>query len=349
MTSGPQSTGGPPARLRIATEEAFSIPEVARALRDVAKGTSASLDVRLIHAFYGAGGSPMLDRLLDIGEGRLADMDANGVTMQLLSLTSPGVQMFDADTATELAALANDRLAEAIRRQPSRLAGLASFAPQSPRRAAVEMDRAINELGLNGFIVNSHTFNEYLDEPKYWPILEAAEGLGGCLYIHPRGPSDGMAAPLRDYGMEFGIWGFGVETGTHAVRLILSGAFDRFPGLRICLGHMGEGVHFWLWRMDHVHGIFQNQGRVPQLELTPSEYFQRNIVITTSGQESHAALAFSIATLGVENVLWAIDYPYERSAPAVAFMDSAPVSESDREKLYHENAERVFHITGTHR
>lgn len=344
MTLSSQPASDPAPVRRIATEEAFSIPEVAKALGDVAKGTSASLDIRLIHAFYGPNGSPMLQRLLDVGEGRLADMDANGVTMHLLSLTSPGVQMFDADTATELAAIANDRLAEAMARHPSRFAGLASFAPQSPRRAVAEMERAINELGLNGFIVNSHTFNEYLDDPKYWPILEAAEALGGCIYIHPRGPSDGMAAPFRDYGMEFGIWGFGIETGTHAVRLILSGVFDRFPRLRICLGHMGEGIHFWLWRMDHVHGVFQAQGRVPRLELTPSEYFRRNVVITTSGQESHAALAFSIATLGVENVLWAIDYPYERSAPAVAFMDSAPVSEVDRKKLYYENAERVFNI-----
>ncbi|MBO0693478.1 MAG: amidohydrolase family protein, partial [Acidimicrobiaceae bacterium] len=224
MTSA-QSAGAPGPARRVATEEAFSIPEVARALGEVAKGTSTSLDVRLIHAFYGPGGSPMLERLLDIGEGRLSDMDANGVAMHLLSLTSPGVQMFDADTATELAALANDRLAEAISRHPSRFAGLASFAPQSPKRAVAEMERAINQLGLNGFIVNSHTFNEYLDEPKYWPILEAAEALGGCIYIHPRGPSDGMAAPFRDYGMEFGIWGFGIETGTHAVRLILSGVF----------------------------------------------------------------------------------------------------------------------------
>jgi 2,3-dihydroxybenzoate decarboxylase/5-carboxyvanillate decarboxylase len=126
-------------------------------------------------------------------------MDEFGVDMHLLSLTEPGVQMFDADTATELATLANDRLAETIARHPTRFAGLASFAPQSPKRAAKEMERAIGQLKLNGFVVNSHTNSEYLDDPKYWPILEAAEALDSCLYIHPRGPSDGMATPFRDY------------------------------------------------------------------------------------------------------------------------------------------------------
>jgi 5-carboxyvanillate decarboxylase len=143
-------------------------------------------------------------------------MDETGVDMHLLSLTAPGVQMFDADTATDLASLANDRLAEVIARHPTRFAGLASFAPHSPIRAAKEMERAIRELKLNGFVVNSHTNGEYLDDPKYWPVLEAAEALDACIYIHPRGPSDGMAAPFRDYGMWAALWGYGVEVGTHA-------------------------------------------------------------------------------------------------------------------------------------
>jgi len=333
---------------RIATEEAFSIPEVAAGLRDVARSPTNSLDMILVERIYDAKADDvqarLLPRLLDLEKERLRDMDDNGVAVHLLSLTAPGVQMFDADTATDLAALANDRLAEVIKRHPTRFAGLASFAPQSPKRAAKEMERAIKTLKLNGFVVNSHTNSEYFDDSKFWPALEAAEALDACIYIHPRAPSDGLAAPFRHYGLDSAQWGYGIETSTQAVRMIVSGVFDRFPKLKICLGHMGEAVHFWLWRLDYMNKNAQNRGAAPKLKLKPSEYFKRNFVITTSGQESHLALDFSIKALGVENVLWAIDYPYQPSAPAVAFMDSAPISDKDKELVYHGNAERVFHI-----
>ena len=331
---------------RIATEEAFVIPEVAAAHKVIAEAPGTSLDIPLLRAIYASppGRSVFLDRLLDLDELRIADMDANGVDVELLSLTAPGVQMFDADTATALAALANDRLAEAIARHPGRYAGLASFAPQSPRRAAEEMRRAIEDLGLHGFVVNSHTNDEYLDHPKYWPVLEAAEALGACIYIHPRGASAGLADPLRDYGLWAAMWGYGVETSTHAVRLIASGVLDRFPRLQLCLGHMGEAVHFWAWRLDFMQRRNEDLGWGPRLELRPSEYLQRNFVITTSGLESHLALDFSIKALGAERVLWAIDYPYQPTAPAVAFLDSAPISDEERALVSHRNAERVFHI-----
>ncbi len=333
---------------RIATEEAFSIPEVAAGLREVARSPTISQDLILVQRIYDAKTDDvqarLLPRLLDLEKERLQDMDKNDVDIHLLSLTAPGVQMFDADTATDLAALANDKLAAVIKKHPKRFAGLASFAPQSPARGAKEMERAINKLKLNGFVVNSHTNNEYLDYPKFFPILEAAEALDACIYIHPRAASDGMAAPFRDYGLDSAQWGYGMEVATHAVRMIVSGVFDRFPKLKICLGHMGEAVHFWFWRLDYMNKNAQNRGSAPKTKLTPSEYFKRNFVITTSGQESHLALDYSIKALGIDNVLWAIDYPYQPSAPAVAFMDSAPVSAAEREKLYHGNAERIFHI-----
>ncbi len=334
---------------RIATEEAFSIPEVAAGLKDVARAPGSSLDLVLVKRIYDNPKSDdsqarLLAGLLDMEKERLKDMDANGVDMQVLSLTAPGVQMFDADTATELAEVANEKLAAVIKRHPTRFAGLATFAPQSPKRAVKEMERAMKKLKLNGFILNSHTNNEYLDNPKYFPILEAAEDLDGCIYIHPRAPSDGLAGPYRDYGLDSAQWGYGIEVSTHAVRMIVSGVFDRFPKLKICIGHMGEAVHFWLWRIDFMNKKAQERGGSPKTKLTPSEYFKRNFVITTSGQESHLALDFSIKALGVDNVLWAIDYPYQPSAPAVAFMDSASISAAEREKLYHGNAERIFHI-----
>jgi 2,3-dihydroxybenzoate decarboxylase/5-carboxyvanillate decarboxylase len=152
-----------------------------------------------------------------------------------------------------------------------------------------------------------------------------------------------LSGPMRDYGMFAALWAYGVEVATHAVRLILGGIFDRYPGLKICLGHMGEAVHFWSWRLDFMSARAQLAG-APKLKLKPSEYLRRNFLITTSGQESPLALEFSIKQLGIDNVLWAIDYPYQPSQPAVAFMDSVVVSDDDRHKLYHGNAERVFHI-----
>jgi 5-carboxyvanillate decarboxylase len=353
--------GGVDRRLRkVATEEAFTIPEVGEAMREVVRRGGQNLDLRLLSLIYGAppesspGGQQsaatnrdalvrvVLPRLLDLDAGRLADMDANGVDVQVLSLSAPGVQMFERDTAIELARLSNDRLSEAIRRHPTCFAGLASFAPQDPGSAAKEMDRAISKLKLNGFLVNSHTGNEYLDTPRYWPILEAAEALGAPLYIHPRAPSDGMAAPFSDYRMEGAVWGYGVEAGTHAVRLMLSGALDRFPRLRIVLGHMGEALPFWLWRLDFMASPGSRSGLKNQLK--PSEYLQRNFAITTSGLEDPLALRFSIDKIGVDRIMWAIDYPFQPSGPAVAFLETAPLSDHERAQIAFRNAERIFGI-----
>ena len=332
--------------MKIATEEACSIPEVAEALGNVARTAWNNLDMRLVNIIYNAppeSPSIILERLLDIDAGRLAIMDENDVDMHLLSLTSPGVQMFNADLGTELAALANDRIAEAVKKHPKRFAGLATFAPQDPERAVKEMDRAINTLKLNGFIINSHTNNEYLDLPKYWPILEAAEALNAAIYIHPRAPSDGMAAPFRDYDMETAVWGYGMEVGTHAARLILSGVFDHFPRLKIVLGHMGEAVPFWLWRLDYMGRPGRPSARRPN-KLKPSEYFLKNFAITTSGVEDPLALRYCIDKIGVDNIMWAIDFPYQPTTPAVTFIDTAPISDAEREKIAHGNAERIFHI-----
>jgi 5-carboxyvanillate decarboxylase len=331
---------------KIATEEAYTIPEVVQAFRGIVRAGGSNLDLRLLSTIYDApsGTQPrFLPELLDLEAQRLADMDLHGVDMHLLSLTAPGVQMFPADTAVSLAVVANDRLAEAVRRHPTRYAALASFAPQDPGRAVKEMERAINTLKFNGFIVNSHTNNEYLDQPRYWPILEAAEHLDAPLYIHPRAPSDGMAAPFRDYRLESAAWGYGVEAGTHAVRLMLSGVLDRFPKLKIVIGHMGEALPFWMWRLDFMAAPgARAAGRTNQLK--PSEYFRRNFAITTSGVEDPLALRYCIDKIGVDSIMWAVDYPYQPTAPAVAFVESAPISETDREKIAHGNAERIFRI-----
>jgi 5-carboxyvanillate decarboxylase len=354
-----QSGSSKPHLRKIATEEAFTIPEIAAAVRDVVRQGGPNLDLKLLRLIYDApadsaptASAPagtrdalartFLTRLLDIGEGRLAEMDSNGVDMHLLSLTVPGVQMFAPSNAIAFARLSNDRLSDSVRRHPTRFAGLASFAPQDPAAAAKEMERAITSLKLHGFLVNSHTQNAYLDEERFWPILEAAEALGAPLYIHPRAPSDGMAAPFRDYRMEGSIWGYGMETGTHAVRLMLSGVLDRFPRLRIVLGHMGEALPFWLWRLDYMASPGSRSDLRNQLKA--SEYLRRNFAITTSGLEDPLVLRLCVDQIGIDNVMWAIDYPYQPSAPAVAFLESAPLSPADRQRVAHGNAERIFRI-----
>jgi 5-carboxyvanillate decarboxylase len=350
-------------RLRkIAAEEAFLIPELVEPMREVLRRGGANLDLTLLDTIYNPPAAPsgppapggasrdalagrLLPQLLDLEGTRLADMDAHGIDMQLLSLSMPGVQMFDRETAVTLARVANDRLSEVVRRHPSRFAGLACFAPQDPRAAVVEMERAVGALHLNGFLVNSHTGNAYLDDQRFWPILEAAEALRVPLYIHPRAPSDGMAEPFRDYRLEGAVWGYGIEVATHVLRLMMSGALDRFPGLRIVIGHMGEALPFWLWRVDFM-AVPGARGAARRNQLRPSEYFRRNIAITTSGVEDPLALRYCIDKIGVDNIMWAIDHPFQPTAPAVAFLETAPLSDSERAQIAHGNAERIFGISG---
>jgi 5-carboxyvanillate decarboxylase len=336
---------------RIATEEAFATPElVAEWLAIARSNPSASLDVPTgIQSIFdnpkpGSNQDRFRRKLLDLDSERLADMNAAGVAMQLLSVTIPGVQMFAPERASALAISTNDQLAAAIARHPTRFAGLACFAPHDPARAVAEMERAINRLGMKGFIVNSHTGDRYLDQPEFAPILEAAQALDRPIYLHPRAPANSMADPFRDYSMGGSIWGFGVEAGTHAVRLILSGTFDRYPRLRIVLGHMGEALPFWLWRLDHMAARRAKDGRMKPLQMAPSDYLRRNFAVTTSGFESRDVLELVIKAAGIDNVMWAVDYPYESSADAAAFIDGAPLDADQRAQIYHRNAERLFRI-----
>ena len=327
---------------RIATEEAFSIPEHLAAMLQLSKSTWDNLDLRLPRR-SAVPGSPLYNGLTDIEGERLRIMDEDGVSMHLLSLTSPGVQMFDADLACEIASLANDRVSEVVKKNPARFSALAAFAPQDPKRAVKEMERAINQLKLNGFILNSHTGNEYLDNPKFWPILECAEALDRAIYIHPRCPSDLMAKPYADYGMYTALWGFQAEVSVHCMRMILCGLFERFPRLKIVIGHMGESIPFNLWRADYIFGVHKGWGDIPG-NLKPSEVFKRNFWITTSGVEHTPALKYCIDVLGADRVLWAIDYPYQVSPPAVKWLNEANISDEHRELIFHGNAERLFHI-----
>ena len=334
---------------RIAIEEAFVTQEIADAWAEVlASGApnepgfrkmgetilADSPGTRLIH-----------QRLLDLGEGRIAHMDATGIDMQVISITSPGVQVFEAGLATALARQANDCLSAAVKAHPDRFAGLTAVAPQAPAKAAQEIERAAQQLGLKGVLINSHTFGEYMDNHKYWEIFAAAEANHAPIYLHPRTPSPVMIAPFLDYGLYFAGWGFTIETATHALRLIMGGVFDRFPKLKIILGHMGEGLPYWLQRLDNRYLLQVKIGAVAKMPRLPSEYFRDNFVITTSGVCSQPALRHALEVLGSDAILFAADYPYESVEEAVDFMDNAPIGEEDRRKIYQTNAEKLFRLS----
>jgi len=329
----------------IATEEAFSVPEQADEFRRVATFLHSNPDLDMWRGFFNPdpAAPPILRRLLDLEGERLQIMDQAGVDMHLLSLTSPGVQMFDAETAASIASAANDRLAEVIKKHPTRFTGLGSFAPQDPKRAAKEIDRCMNQLKLNGMIVNSHTNSEYYDDTKFWPIFEALVASNAALYIHPRNMPDPCSFMTHAaVNLAGAMWGFQMETGLHAMRLIVAGVFDQFPALKVVLGHMGEALPYWLYRIDYMYNSYTR--RNGKLKKKPSQYIKDNILITTSGMNTHAVLKYCHEVLGPENIMFAIDYPYQETFEAAAFMNSAPLPDADVEKIAHGNAEKVFHI-----
>ena len=338
--------------LRIASEEAWASKELYDAYRKVLKDRSyvdAGFDS--LWNFYLDNPSPrptsILARLTDMGEGRLRDMDETGIDKQLLLLTSPGVQVFDAPLAVALARSSNDQLAEAVRNHPTRYAGLAAIAPQDPREAAKELERGVQKLGLKGAVVNSHTRGEYLDDPKFSPIFEAAESLNVPIYIHPQTPSPRMIAPFLERGLDGAIFGFGVETGLHMMRIIVAGVFDRFPKLQIVVGHMGEGLPFWLYRLDYMHNATVAANRYESMKRTKrkiSDYLKENFYITTSGMAWQPAILFTQSVVGVDRVLYAMDYPYQFVPEEVKVHDGLPISDADKKRLFQTNAEKVFNL-----
>jgi 5-carboxyvanillate decarboxylase len=341
-----------PTYQRIATEEAFAPPEIISRYRALlADGTYKDPGFESLWGFYGSNPNArireVLARMTDLGDLRLRDMDSTGIARQILSLTAPGVQVFEAADAVSLARSSNDFLADAVRRHPDRFSGLAAIAPQEAAAAAKELERGVRALGLKGAIINSHTRGEYLDDEKFWPIFEAAEALGVPVYIHPNTPSPAMIGPFLDRGLDGAIFGFAVETGLHVLRLIISGVFDRFPKLTLVIGHLGEALPYWLFRIDFMHHRMVSANRyaaVKQLQRKPSEYFRENIYITTSGMAWEPPILYTQSVLGVDRVMYAMDYPYQFVPEEVAVTDNLPISDADKKRLYQTNAERVFRL-----
>ena len=334
--------------IRIAAEEAWAPKEILERYRKLLAGKPESWDpgFRSLWGFFlgqSERATLLARRIQDLGPQRLADMDATGIAKQLVFLTSPGVQVFEAPEAVSLARETNDQLVSHL---SDRFAGLAAIAPQDPRAAVKELQRAVGK-GLKGAVVNSHTQGSYLDEPKYWEIFEAAQALDVPLYLHPNTPPREMIAPFLPRGLDGAIYGFAVETGLHLLRIVLAGVFDRFPKLKLVVGHLGEGLPFWLFRIDFMHRAMVAANRYPgvrKLNKPPSEYFRSNLWITTSGMQWAPAIEFCISVLGIERVMYAMDYPYQFVPEEVKVTDELPMSDADRRKLYQENAEKVFRL-----
>jgi len=283
--------------------------------------------------------------LLDVGEGRLKIMDEVGIDMQVLSLSFPGVEALDPRDATSMSKKINDELFTAVKKHPNRFAGFAAIAPQDPDAAASELERAVKKLGFKGAMINSHIRGEYLDDRKYWVIFEKAEKLNVPLYIHPRQPSPDMIKPYLTYPeLASPAWGFAAETGLHAMRLICSGVFDKYPGLKIILGHLGEALPWWLWRLDSRWIVVgrEESAAPPLAKKKPSQYIKENFYVTTSGMFWHPALQCCYSALGADRILFAVDHPYESNKDAVQFLDTASICDGDKEKIYHLNAEKLL-------
>lgn len=282
------------------------------------------------------------ERLPEIDALRLAAMDRAGIEIAVLSLFQPGIQgERDTATAVRKAKVVNDTLAERIARHPARFRGFAAVPMQDPRAAADELERAVKELGFKGALINGHTRGVYLDEAGALPFWERVAALDVPVYLHPANPMTIPAAFDGYPALAQAIFGWAAETGAHALRLVLSGLFDRFPSLTVILGHMGEALPFYLWRIDSRFKITEPKVALRHL---PSEYIRRNIAVTTAGAFSPEPLRCTIDAMGLDRVLFSVDYPLEDSDEAAQFIETAPLSEAEREAVCFRNAERVLRL-----
>lgn len=287
-------------------------------------------------------GDILLKNLLDIGEGRLRKMDEDGIDVEVLSLTIPGVDLMEPNVASLLAKKINNTVSDVVKRYPNRFIGFATLSPQNPQEAAEELERAVIELKLKGWKTHSNYGENYIDDRRYWPILEKAEKLGIPIYLHPSYPSIPQLKTSYGWALSGAPFGFGVETAICMMRLILSGAFDRFPNLKIILGHLGEGLPFLFARMDYPYVIpwFDPNAR-PRLTKKPSDYFKSNVFVTTSGNYFKPAFMCTYEAMGIDRILLGTDYPYEDPKVCLKFIESLGLSMNDKEKIYFRNAAQL--------
>ena len=316
----------------IALEEHFTTPEIAA----YSAGTAS---IAQPGAWRDAS-----RKLLDITEERIPIMDRAGIDMQVLSLNAPGIQAeTDAATAVRRAGALNDLLSVTIEANPDRFSGFAVLPLQDPDAAAKELDRSVTQLGLKGGLVNAHSQGVYLDDPRLRGVWERAAALDVPIYLHP---ANGVDAPhvLSGHPELVGpMWSWGNDVASHVLRLIFGGVFDDFPTAKVMIGHMGEGLPFFLWRLDSRWGWQKHHGIDLNLEK-PSDYIRRNVYITTSGVCDAPPLLCALLALGADHILFSTDYPFEDPDEHTKFLRTAPISEPDRAKIAHQNAERLLRL-----
>jgi uncharacterized protein len=288
-------------------------------------------------------------RLFELGAGRIAHMDDAGIDMQVLSITTPGVQPLGRDMATQLAREANNQLAAVVDTNPERFAAFATLPIQDPSAAAHELERAVSELGLVGAMLFPRVGDLYLDDLSFDPIFDAANTLGVPLYLHPQIPPRGVrnayydGFPGRvDIVLATGGWGWHMDAGLAAIRLMLAGTFDRHPDLKLILGHWGEMVVFYLERIDMLSDA------APHLQRRIADYVATNLYITPSGMFSYRMLMHALSVVGADHILFSTDYPFQFAPEggARSFIDLAPISTEDKAKIGHSNAERLLRLGG---
>jgi len=294
--------------------------------------------------FGGPGAGPeIVQRLDDLSVLRLKEMDEAGIDFQVLSHSIPGLQGVDAATGVPLARRVNDRLHEAVQRHPDRFAAFAALPTADPRAAAEELERTVTRLGFKGAMINGMTAGVFHDDERFWPIYERAQALDVPIYIHPTLPHPAVIeAYYKDYmqkhpGILRAAWGFTVETATQGLRFVLSGVFDAYPGLKIILGHMGEGLPFYLWRISH--GL-----RGSMSEKSFRDVFCEHVWITTSGFFSDPALLCCVMEMGIDRILFSVDYPFAENLPGTEWTKTLPLCAEDKEKLLSGNAKRLLKL-----
>ena len=290
-------------------------------------------------------------RLLDIQQTRLSEMDKHGIEMMILSLNAPAIQAIpDVKTAIAVARQANDVLADEVRKRPKRFAAFAALPMQDAEAAASELTRCVKDLGMVGALVNG--FSQigspddvtYYDLPQYRPFWRTVEALDVPFYLHPRNPLPSWSKFYEDHNWMLGPnWAFAAETAVHALRLIGSGIFDEHPKLKIVLGHIGEGIPVYLWRIDHRNGWMQAPHKYPAKHGV-AHYFRKHFHLTTSGNFDTPALINAMAVMGADRVMFSVDWPFEDVGEGAEWFDKAEISEADRAKVGRSNAIKLFKL-----
>jgi predicted TIM-barrel fold metal-dependent hydrolase len=286
----------------------------------------------------------ILPRLNDLGEGRLKEMDSAGIDMQVISHAPSPIQQLQPAEARQLAVETNDRLHDAVDRNPERFGAFAALPTPDPAAAADELERTVTRLGFKGAMIHGRSHEEFHDLQKFWPIYERAQHLDVPIYIHPGPPHPAMVqAYYADYLADFpslnsAAWGFTIDTANQVVRLLLSGLFDAYPRLKIIVGHMGEGIPFLV---DRIHEAINRPGN---RNVNFKETFCNNFYITTSGHFSTPALLCAVLEMGIDHILFSVDYPYVENAPGMRWMETVPLSAEDKEKMFNGNARRLLRI-----